>query len=87
MSKQANPPPPGDKPTGSAPPPPPSWRNWIWPIGIFAILILFYVLPTRSPSTSLTYSQFISDVSAHKVKSVELSGSVGGTSTGTLTEG
>jgi cell division protease FtsH len=87
MSKQANPPPPGDKPTGSAPPPPPSWRNWIWPIGIFAILILFYVLPTRSPSTSLTYSQFISDVSAHKVKSVELSGSVGGTSTGTLTNG
>jgi cell division protease FtsH len=87
MSKQANPPPPGDKPTGSAPPPPPTWRNWIWPIAIFAILILFFVLPTRSPTTSLSYSQFISDVSAHKVKSIELSGSVGGTSNGTLTDG
>jgi cell division protease FtsH len=87
MSKQANPPPPGDKPTGTAPPPPPTWRNWIWPIAIFAILALFYLLPTRSPSTSLTYSQFISDVQQHKVKSVELSGSVGGTSSGTLTNG
>jgi cell division protease FtsH len=87
MSKQAKPPPPGDKPTGTAPPPPPTWRNWIWPIGIFAILALFYLLPTRSPSTSLSYSQFISDVQQHKVKSVELSGSVGGTSSGTLTNG
>jgi cell division protease FtsH len=87
MSKQAKPPPPGDRPTGSAPPPPPSWRNWIWPIAIFAILILFFVLPTRSTSTSLTYSQFLSDVSSHQVKSLQISGSVGGTSTGTLTDG
>jgi cell division protease FtsH len=84
MSKQANPSPPGDKPTGSAPPPPPTWRNWIWPLAIFAILILFYVLPTRSQSTSLTYSQFLSDVSNHQVQSLQISGSVGGTSTGTL---
>jgi cell division protease FtsH len=87
MSKQASTPPPGDKPTGSAPPPPPTWRNWIWPLAIFAILILFYALPTRSTSTSLTYSQFLSDVSHHQVKSLEISGSVGGTSTGTLTNG
>ncbi|MGH3284214.1 MAG: ATP-dependent zinc metalloprotease FtsH [Streptosporangiaceae bacterium] len=87
MSKQAKPPPPGDKPTGSAPPPPPSWRNWLWPITILAIFILFFVLPTRSTSTSLTYSQFLSDVSSHQVKSLQLSGSVGGTSTGTLKNG
>jgi cell division protease FtsH len=84
MSKQAKPSPPGDKPTGSAPPPPPTWRNWLWPIMIFAILALFYLLPTRSPSTSLTYSQFLSDVSSHQVQSLQISGSVGGTSTGTL---
>jgi cell division protease FtsH len=84
MSKQAKPPPPGDKPTGSAPPPPPSWRNWLWPITILAIFILFFVLPTRSTSTSLTYSQFLSDVSSHQVQSLQISGSVGGTSTGTL---
>src|SRR6516162_8831760 len=87
MSKQANPPPPGDKPGGSAPPPPPAWRNWVWAVTIFVILALFFLLPTRSPSTSITYSQFISDVQQHKVKSVQLSGSVGGTSTGKLTNG
>jgi cell division protease FtsH len=87
MSKQTNPMPPGDRPTGSAPPPPPTWRNWIWPIAIFGILILFYALPTRSPSTSLTYSQFLSDVMHHQVKSLQISGSVGGTSTGELTNG
>jgi cell division protease FtsH len=87
MSKQAKPPPPGDKPTGSAPPPPPSWRNWLWPITILAIFVLFFLLPTRSSSTSLTYSQFLSDVSSHQVKSLQISGSVGGTSTGTLTNG
>jgi len=87
MSKQAKPPPPGDRPTGSAPPPPPSWRNWLWPITILAIFILFFVLPTRSTSTSLTYSQFLSDVSSHQVKSLQISGSVGGTSTGTLKNG
>jgi len=86
MSKQANPPPPGDKPAGSAPPPPPAWRNWLWPITIFAILALWFFLPTRSPSTSLSYSQFLSDVSAHKVKTVEI-GSPGSTSRGTLTNG
>src|SRR5580704_4351129 len=84
MSKQAKPPPPGDKPTGSAPPPPPSWRNWLWPITILAIFILFFVLPTRSTSTSLTYSKFLSEVSSHQVQSLQISGSVGGTSTGTL---
>src|ERR1700678_444095 len=84
MSKQAKPPPPGDKPSGSAPPPPPTWRNWLWPITILAIFILFFVLPTRSTSTSLTYSKFLSDVSSHQVQSLQISGSVGGTSTGTL---
>jgi cell division protease FtsH len=87
MSKQAKPPPPGDKPTGTAPPPPPAWRNWVWPVMIFVILALFFLLPTRSPSTSLTYSQFLSDVQNHQVKTLQIAGSVGGTSTGTLTKG
>ena len=62
MSKQAKPPPPGDKPAPSAPPPPPTWRNWLWPIMLIAIFALWFFLPTRSPSTSLSYSQFIQDV-------------------------
>ncbi len=57
MSKQAKPPPPGDKAAPSAPPPPPTWRNWLWPIMLIVIFALFFLLPTRSPSTSLTYTQ------------------------------
>src|SRR5215470_11843001 len=87
MSKRANPPPPGDRPKPSAPPPPPAWRNWLWPILILAIIGLFFLLPTRSPSTSITYSKFLSDVSAHQVKTVELASTQGGTSSGTLANG
>ncbi|HEX3189970.1 MAG TPA: ATP-dependent metallopeptidase FtsH/Yme1/Tma family protein, partial [Streptosporangiaceae bacterium] len=87
MSKQAKPPPPGDKAAPSAPPPPPTWRNWLWPIMLIVIFALFFLLPTRSPSTSLTYSQFLHDVSAHQVKTVQLASTPGGTSSGTLTNG
>jgi cell division protease FtsH len=87
MSKQAKPPPPGDKAAPSAPPPPPTWRNWLWPIMLVVIFALFFLLPTRSPSTSLTYSQFLKDVSAHQVKTVQLASTPGGTSSGTLTNG
>ena len=87
MSKQATPPPPGDKPKPTAPPPPPTWRNWLWPIMIFVIFALWLFLPTRSTSTSLSYSQFLSDVSAHQVKTIEIASTQGGTSSGTLTDG
>ncbi|MGH3189477.1 MAG: ATP-dependent zinc metalloprotease FtsH [Streptosporangiaceae bacterium] len=87
MSKQATPPPPGDKPKPTAPPPPPTWRNWLWPIMIIAIFALWLFLPTRSSSTSLTYSQFITDVQKHEVKTVQLATTPGGTSTGTLSDG
>jgi cell division protease FtsH len=87
MSKQATPPPPGDKPMPSAPPRPPAWRNWIWLVMILVIFGLWFYLPTRSPSTNLSYSQFLSDVSAHKVKTVELASTDGGTTTGTLKDG
>ncbi len=87
MSKQATPPPPGDKPKPSAPPPPPTWRNWLWPIMIVVIVALWLFLPTRSTSTSLSYSQFLTDVSAHQVKTIDISSTQGGTSSGTLANG
>jgi len=87
MSKQASPPPAGDTPKPTAPPPPPRWRNWIWPIMILAILMLFYFLRPPSNTTNLTYSEFLSDVAAHQVKTVELANPAGGTSTGTLKNG
>jgi cell division protease FtsH len=88
MTKQATPPP-NDKPnpSGSAPPPPPRGRNFIWLIALVAAFFLWLILPTvHSTSTSLTYSQFLSDVSQHKVKTIDLA-PAGGTSTGTLTDG
>jgi cell division protease FtsH len=89
MSKQATPPPPGDKPTpGKPPPPPPAWRHWLLPVGIIVALFLWIYLPAvhQSNPTSLTYSQWLSDVSAHKVKTVTIA-QPGGTSNGTLTNG
>jgi cell division protease FtsH len=89
VSKQATPPPPGDKPAAPTPPPqPPAWRHWLLPIGLLIAFLLWTLLPLHSaPSTTLTYSQFLSDVSAHKVKTIELSSSAGGASSGTLTNG
>jgi cell division protease FtsH len=89
VSKQATPPPPGDKTSGGNPPPrPPGWRHWLLPVGLLIAFILWLALPAMhgASTTSLTYSQFLDDVAAHKVKTVTLA-QPGGTSTGTLTDG
>ncbi|MCW2894117.1 MAG: cell division protease FtsH [Trebonia sp.] len=87
MSKQVSPPPPGDKPApGNPPPPPPAWRHWLIPVGILVALFLWIYLPAvhTAGQTSLTYSQWLSDVTKHTVKTVTIAQS-GGTSSGTLT--
>jgi cell division protease FtsH len=71
----------------AAPPPPSAWRNWLWLLLIAAIFALFYLLPTGSLSTSLTYTKFVHDVQAHQVKTIELASSPSGTSSGTLANG
>ena len=88
MSKQAKPPPPGDKPVPTAPPRPPRWRGFVWLIALIAAFALWLILPTvhSTPTTSLTYSQFITDVNQHKVKTIDIA-PAGGTSTGALTSG
>lgn len=89
MSKQATPPPPGDKPTPQKPPPPPPrWRHWLLPVGIIVALFLWIYLPAvhQAGQTTLTYSQFLSDVHGSKVKSITIPQS-GGSSTGTLKDG
>src|SRR6266702_3857440 len=91
MSKQPSSPPPGDKPVPTAPPPPPAWRHWLWPVALVAMLALYFFLPINSMSTvSLTYSQFLTDVRANKVKTVDFdSGSNDSNTklTGTLSSG
>jgi cell division protease FtsH len=85
VSKQATPPPPGDRPGPSAPPPPPAWRHWLWPIALLATLVLWILLPTLHVSqVDLTYTQFLSRVSSHQVKTITLTS--GGAASGTLTD-
>jgi cell division protease FtsH len=92
MSKQPTPPPPGDKPASTAPPPPPGWRHWLWPIALLATVLLYIFLPGINVKTpvSLTYSQFITDASAHKIKTVDFANGASGSNTpvsGDLTNG
>src|ERR1700735_3706770 len=83
MSKQPIAPPPGDKPVRTAPPPPPSWRHWLWPVTIGAMLLLYIFLPALHAGSTgqLSYSQFIADASAHKIKTVTFQSSSAGSNT------
>jgi len=87
VTKQATPPPRGDKPTPVAPPPPPPWRHWLWLVALVLFVGLFFVLPaTRvTPSVTLTYSQFLKDVSAKTVRTITIASN--GSATGTLANG
>src|SRR5712691_10518369 len=92
MSKRPVPPPPGDKPVPAAPPPPPAWRHWLWPAAIFVTFLLYVILPGlhATKQVTLSYSQFISDASAHKIKDVTFGSASAGANTpatGTLTNG
>jgi len=92
MSKQPSAPPPGDRPAPTAPPPPPAWRHWLWPIALIAMLALYFFLPgiSSTNTVTLTYSQFLTDVSANKIKTADFGSSSNGsntTVTGTLRSG
>jgi cell division protease FtsH len=92
MSKTPLAPPPGDKPVRTAPPSPPAWRHWLWLAAL--VIALLYILPAfihTTPQTPLSYSQFQSDITAGKIKSVDIpspaSADANVTVTGTLTSG
>jgi cell division protease FtsH len=86
MTKQATPPPTPDKGAPTAPPPPPAWRHYLLLIAFLIFILLYFVLPTTSRSSvSLNYSQFLQDVSTHKVKTVTITTT--GAASGTLKTG
>ncbi len=89
MSKQPSAPPPGDKPAPTAPPPPPSWRHWLWPIALLAMLVLWFYLPLSQSSTiTLSYSQFMAKATAHQIKDVTIAATATNpVANGTLTNG
>jgi cell division protease FtsH len=73
MSKTPNAPAPGEKPVGTAPPPPPAWRHSLW--FLWLLVALLWIVPSfvhvSSPET-LSYSQFLKDVNAGAVKTVNV---------------
>ncbi len=87
MTRQASAPGTQDRATKPAPPAPSPWRHLLWVIALALFVILFFVLPAvnTSPSVSLTYSRFLHDVDAKKVKTVTLAEN--GSASGNLTNG
>jgi hypothetical protein len=72
-SIRANPSSPADKPSTPAPPPHPDRRRRLLPIGILVTLwFLFGDLVSGTGTHTLTYTQFIKEVSAGKVQSVSI---------------
>src|ERR1700722_3333259 len=87
MTKQAGVPPTMDKGVPVAPPPPPAWRHYLWAVAICLFVVLYFFVPATKSTKQVTlnYSQFLSDVTAHKVKTVSLATT--GSATGTLSNG
>jgi cell division protease FtsH len=87
MTKKAGTPPTNDRGVPTAPPKPPAWRHYLWFVAVAIFIALYFLLPTtrtQQPVT-LSYSQFLSDVSAHKVKTITISPS--NSASGSLTNG
>src|SRR5579875_1713459 len=87
MTKQAASPPTRERGTQTAPPPPPAWRHWLWLLALGLFVALLFLVPATSPSSqvSLTYSQFLQDVTGHQVKTVTIQ--TNGRASGTLQNG
>jgi cell division protease FtsH len=87
MTKKASTPPTRDTGIPTAPPPPPAWRHYLWLLASVIFIVLFFVLPTTrgQQAVTLNYSQFLHDVSGHKVKTVSIT--TNGSASGTLKGG
>lgn len=87
MTKQAASPPTRERGTETAPPPPPAWRHWLWLIALGLFVALWFVVPATGTSgqVSLSYSQFLQDVTGHQVKTVTIQ--TNGHASGTLQNG
>ncbi len=90
MTRQASPPPHGDRPTPSTPPPQQGMRSWSWLLALVAVVAFFVGIASLNhaksvPTHHLTYSQFLADVSSQKIKTATISSS--GATSGRLANG
>jgi cell division protease FtsH len=75
----------GERRQGPAPPPAPGWRSWLLYLGIAGSILLFFLPIGRGAATQLTYTQFVNDVKADKVKTATIDPN--GKVSGELTDG
>ena len=86
LTGAAKPGPPNDRGPAPAGPPPPWWRMWLLPLGIFITLLIFVVPHMTGPTTkNLSYSKFVSEVTAGDVKTASVN--PGGAISGSLKGG
>jgi cell division protease FtsH len=86
VTRYASTPPTNDQGAPTAPAPPSGWRHWLWPLAALICLLLLLVVPiTKTSTQTLTYTQFMKDVSADKVKTVAIESD--GNASGTLSDG
>ncbi|MGZ4115114.1 MAG: ATP-dependent zinc metalloprotease FtsH, partial [Actinomycetota bacterium] len=81
MTEHAKPGPGRNRPQRPAPPQPPAWQRWLPLIGLAATLALLFWPASGTPSTELTYTQFVSQVQQGKVATatIDATGGVTGT--------
>ncbi|MGZ4136828.1 MAG: ATP-dependent zinc metalloprotease FtsH [Actinomycetota bacterium] len=81
MTEHAKPGPGRNRPQRPAPPQPPAWQRWLPLIGLAATLALLFWPASGTPSTELTYTQFVSQVQQGKVATatIDAAGGVTGT--------
>jgi cell division protease FtsH len=73
-SSPAKTPPPDDRPRPPAPPPPPRWRIVLVLLGVLLTVLLLFPpsMGTSRPNHSYDYTQFVSAVTADKVRSATI---------------
>jgi cell division protease FtsH len=77
---------PPDRPRATAPPPPPWWRKWLLPAGVLITLLLLSIQGSaKTPTRTLSYSKFVSEIDAGDIRTASVNPS--GAITGTLRKG
>ncbi|RDI68303.1 ATP-dependent zinc metalloprotease FtsH [Nocardia pseudobrasiliensis] len=90
MSKQVSTPPAGDRPQPTPPQRVPVWRLWLFPVVVMLVALGVSIWSsahqTSEPAAvTLGYSQFLSDVDSHRIKTITLEPT--GRASGTLSDG
>ncbi|HEX3425986.1 MAG TPA: ATP-dependent zinc metalloprotease FtsH [Acidimicrobiales bacterium] len=86
LSSPAKSGPPPETPRRPPPPPPPKWRIWLLALGtVLTLILLFRPSTSSTPTQKLTYTDWVTQITANKVKTVTMDQN--GKVSGVLTNG